>query len=108
LDILELGGPDTYDRSIAAIAPGGKIAQIGVLSGFGAQPNLTPLQFKNASINGICVGSVEHYARLNAFIAEHAIHAVVDQVYAFDEAPRAYEQLRGAGHFGKIAITFDR
>ncbi|WP_421838258.1 zinc-dependent alcohol dehydrogenase family protein [Novosphingobium sp.] len=106
--ILELGGPDTYDRSIAAIAPGGKIAQIGVLSGFGAQPNLTPLQFKNASINGICVGSVEHYARLNAFIAEHAIHPIVDQVFAFDEAPLAYEQLRGAGHFGKIAITFDR
>jgi len=106
--ILELGGPDTYDRSIAAIAPGGRIAQIGVLSGFGAQPNLTPLQFKNASINGICVGSVEHYERLNAFVAEHAIHPIVDEVFAFDDAPLAYERLRAAGHFGKIAISFDR
>lgn len=106
--ILELGGPDTYDRSMAAIAPGGRIAQIGVLSGFGAQPNLTPLQFKNASINGICVGSVEHYERLNAFVAEHKIHPIVDEVFAFDEAPLAYEQLRAAGHFGKISISFDR
>jgi NADPH:quinone reductase-like Zn-dependent oxidoreductase len=106
--ILELGGPDTYDRSIAAIAPGGRIAQIGVLSGFGAQPNLTPLQFKNASINGICVGSVAHFERLNAFMAEHAIHPIVDEVFAFDEAPLAYDRLRAAGHFGKIAITFDR
>lgn len=106
--ILELGGPDTYDRSIAAIAPGGRIAQIGVLTGFGAQPNLTPLQFKNASINGICVGSVEHYARLNAFVSEHKIHPVVDAVFGFDDAPLAYERLRAAGHFGKLAITFDR
>lgn len=106
--ILELGGPDTYDRSIAAIAPGGRIAQIGVLSGFGAQPNLTPLQFKNASINGICVGSVEHYERLNAFVSEHKIHPIVDEVFAFDDTPLAYEQLRAAGHFGKIAISFDR
>jgi len=106
--ILELGGPDTYDRSIAAVAPGGKIAQIGVLSGFGAQPNLTPLQFKNASINGICVGSVKHFERLNAFVAEHAIHPIIDEVFAFDEAPLAYERLRAAQHIGKIAITIDR
>lgn len=106
--ILELGGPDTYDRSIAAIAPGGRIAQIGVLSGFGAQPNITPLQFKNASINGICVGSVEHYERLMAFVAENKIRPIVDEVFGFDDAPLAYAQLRSASHFGKIAISFDQ
>lgn len=105
--ILELGGPDTYDRSIAAIAPGGQIAQIGVLSGFGSQPNVTPLQFKNASINGICVGSVEHYERLTSFVDDHKILPIVDKVFAFDEVPLAYENLRAAGHFGKIAISFD-
>ena len=106
--ILELGGPDTYDRSIAAIANGGKIAQIGVLSGFGSQPNLTPLQFKNASINGICVGSVAHFDRLNGYLAKHDIHPVVDAVFAFDQAAEAYDHLRSAGHFGKIAIDFER
>jgi NADPH:quinone reductase-like Zn-dependent oxidoreductase len=106
--ILELGGPDTYDRSIAAIAAGGQIAQIGVLSGFGSQPNLTPLQFKNASINGICVGSVAHFERLNDFVATHAIHPVVDAVFAFDQAADAYAHLRSASHFGKIAINFEQ
>ncbi|MGL4543513.1 MAG: zinc-dependent alcohol dehydrogenase family protein [Polymorphobacter sp.] len=106
--ILELGGPDTYDRSIAAIANGGKIAQIGVLSGFGAKPNLTPLQFKNSSINGICVGSVAHFDRLNDFIAAHKIHPVVDEAFAFDRAADAYERLRSASHFGKIAINFEQ
>jgi NADPH:quinone reductase-like Zn-dependent oxidoreductase len=106
--ILELGGPDTYDRSIAAIAPSGQIAQIGVLSGFGSQPNLTPLQFKNARINGICVGSVEHFERLNSFIAKHEIHPVVDEIFAFADAAGAYDRLRSAGHFGKIAISLEQ
>ncbi len=102
--ILELGGPDTYDRSIAAIAAGGRIAQVGVLTGFALQPNILPLMFKNASINGICVGSVEHFQRLNKFLSDHQIHPVLDQVFDFDDVPEAYDRLKSAAHFGKIVI----
>ena len=104
--ILELGGPDTYNRSIAAIAPGGRIAQIGVLTGFASQPNILPLQFKNASIDGICVGSVEHFERLNQFLAKHRITPVIDKTFAFDDAPAAYQHLASATHFGKVVIDF--
>ena len=102
--ILELGGPETYDRSIAAIAPGGRIAQIGVLTGFTSQPNILPLQFKNASIHGISVGSVEHFERLNHFVATHRIRPVIDKQFSFDEVPAAYRHLKAAGHFGKLVI----
>jgi NADPH:quinone reductase-like Zn-dependent oxidoreductase len=102
--ILELGGPNTYDRSIAAVAPGGRIAQIGVLTGFASQPNILPLQFKNASINGICVGSVQHFEHLNQFLSTHRIHPVVDKTLAFDDAPAAYAHLKSASHFGKVVI----
>jgi NADPH:quinone reductase-like Zn-dependent oxidoreductase len=102
--ILELGGPDTYDRSIAAIAPGGKIAQIGVLTGFASQSNILPLQFKNASINGICVGSAAQLQRLAQFMAQHQIHPVIDARFPFDDAPKAYAQLAGASHFGKLVV----
>jgi hypothetical protein len=33
---------------------------------------------------------------------------VVDAVFAFDQAAEAYDHLRSAGHFGKIAIDFER
>ncbi len=102
--ILELGGPDTYNRSIAAVAPGGRIAQIGVLTGFSSQPNILPLQFKNASINGICVGSTQHFEHLNQFISTHRIQPVIDKTFAFDDAPAAYEYLKSAAHFGKVVI----
>ena len=103
--ILELGGPRTSDRSIAAVAAGGSIAQIGVLTGFASKPNILPLQLKNASIHGICVGSVEHFERLNRFVVTHRIRPVIDRHFAFDEAPAAYEHLKAAGDkLGKVVI----
>ncbi len=105
--ILELGGPDTYSRSLKAIGYGGRIAQIGVLSGFDAAPHITPMQFKNASINGICVGSVAHYARLNQFISEHKIHPLIDQSFAYEDADAGYAALAAAGHMGKLVINVD-
>ncbi len=105
--ILELGGPATYDRSVAAVAAGGRIAQVGTLTGFGPTPNLLPLQFKNASVNGICVGSAEHFEALNQFLTRHRLRPVVDRRFGFDEAAAAYAHLASAAHFGKLVIGVD-
>ncbi|QLI82519.1 NAD(P)-dependent alcohol dehydrogenase [Chitinibacter fontanus] len=103
--ILELGGPETYARSINALASGGHIHQIGVLTGFGPTPNLWPLQFKNAHINGILVGSVAHFNALNAFLSQHQIRPVIDQEFAYAQASEAFDYLASAQHFGKIVIN---
>jgi NADPH:quinone reductase-like Zn-dependent oxidoreductase len=102
--ILELGGPGTYDRSLRSVASGGKIIQIGVLTGFGPKPDLARLQWENADIIGVTVGSVEHFTAMNRFLTEQAIHPIVDRVYGFDEVPEAYARLRTGSHFGKIVI----
>lgn len=102
--ILELGGPDTYTRSISAIAFNGSIAQIGVLSGFSSSPVVQPLQFKNADIHGICVGSVEHYRNLNRFMLKHKITPIIDRTFDFDDSIAAYDYLKSAKHLGKIVI----
>ncbi|WP_084414646.1 zinc-dependent alcohol dehydrogenase family protein [Chitinibacter tainanensis] len=103
--VLELGGPDTYARSIHALASGGQIHQIGVLTGFGSTPNLWPLQAKNAQINGILVGSVAHFTALNAFLSQHQIIPVIDRQFAYAEASAAYDYLASAQHFGKVVIN---
>lgn len=103
--LLELGGPDTFDRSLRALAAGGHIAQIGVFTGFGPQSNLMRLQFINADINGINVGSGEHFSAMNDFITAHGIKPVIDKSFAFDEAEAAYEHLASGRHFGKVLIT---
>lgn len=102
--ILELGGPGTYDRSLRSVASGGKIIQIGVLTGFGPKPDLARLQWENADIVGVTVGSIDHFTAMNRFLADHEIHPVVDRIYGFDEAPDAFARLRSGAHVGKIVI----
>jgi NADPH:quinone reductase-like Zn-dependent oxidoreductase len=86
--ILELGGPGTYDRSMRSVASGGKIVQIGVLTGFGPKPDLARLQWENADIIGVTVGSVEHFAAMNRFLADDAIHPIVDRCTASTRPPK--------------------
>jgi len=102
--ILELGGKGTFERSILAVAAGGAIAQIGGLAGFGASPNLLRLQQVNASIHALSVGSAAHLAAVAAFIATKAIKPVIDTVFAFEEAPAAFDALKAGRHFGKLVI----
>jgi NADPH:quinone reductase-like Zn-dependent oxidoreductase len=104
--ILELGGPDTYDRSVRSLATGGTIVQVGVLSGFDPTPHLRRLMWENANIMGVTVGSAEHLATVTSFITQHALHPVIDSAFAFDKAPLALERLRSGAHFGKVVIDW--
>jgi len=103
--ILELGGPATFDRSLRALAAGGRIAQIGVFTGLGPQSNLFRLQLINGDINGINVGSGEQFAAMIEFLVTHRIQPVIDRAFSFDDAEAAYEHLASGRHFGKVVVT---
>lgn len=104
--VLEIGGRDTFDRSLRAVAPEGRIIQVGVLTG-GAQPDLRALIGANAEICGIYVGSGTHLERVAGFLETHAIRPVIDSTFAFADAEAAHEHLRSGRHFGKIVIEVD-
>ncbi len=104
--VVEVGGPGTLGKSMASVAAGGQIALIGVLTGFGAPDSpLFSLMARNARIDGIYVGSRADFAAMNTFLAEHAIHPVVDRVFPIAEAPAAFAHMESAAHFGKIVIS---
>lgn len=103
--IVETGGPGTLDRSMKSIAAGGTIALIGVLTGFGPPTSsLFPLLARNVTLNGIYVGSREHFRAMNQFLESHQIHPVVDRVFPFEQATSAFQYLENAKHFGKVVI----
>jgi NADPH:quinone reductase-like Zn-dependent oxidoreductase len=103
--ILEVGGQDTYERSLQCVAPNGTIAQIGVLTGFDLRPNLLPLSRLNANIVGIQAGSRQYFEDMNRFIEEHRITPVVDREFTFDEALQAIAHMAEQRHFGKVVIN---
>ena len=102
--VLEVGGKDTLPKAIEALAFGGHIAIIGGLSGFVQDIPAGPLMMKNGSVSGIYVGSRADFEAMNAFIAEHRIHPVIDRVFEFEDAPLAFDYMVNGDFMGKIVI----
>jgi NADPH:quinone reductase-like Zn-dependent oxidoreductase len=89
-----------------AVAAGGQIALIGVLTGFGApDAPLFPLMARNARLDGIYVGSRTDFGALNVFIETHDIHPIIDRAFEFEDAPAGFAHLRSGAHFGKVVVT---
>ena len=105
--VLEVGGGETFPRSVRATRIGGHISLIGGLSGLTADMNLAPILMQNIRVQGLMVGSRETFETMNRAIALHQLRPVVDRVFPFAESRAALEHMAGQGHFGKIVVRMD-
>jgi NADPH:quinone reductase-like Zn-dependent oxidoreductase len=102
--VIEVGGAETFGRSLRAIRIGGSIYLIGNLSGNNAQVNLVQILMQNVRVQGVLVGSRETFEAMNRAIALHQLKPVIDRVFSFEQAPKAFEYMGSGAHFGKICI----
>ncbi len=105
--VLEVGGGETFPRSVRATRIGGHISLIGGLSGLTSDVNLAPILMQNIRVQGLMVGSRETFEAMNRAIALHQLRPVVDRVFPFAESRAALEHMAGQGHFGKIIVRMD-
>ncbi|TKC88700.1 NAD(P)-dependent alcohol dehydrogenase [Trinickia terrae] len=101
--LLDVAGGNGVNQSIAATKAGGRIAQIGFLTGQETQLNLMPLIFRQTTLRGIAVAPRSSFDRMNVFLNDKKIRPVIDHVYTFEEAREAYQHL-ARGPFGKVVI----
>ncbi|KXH29017.1 zinc-binding dehydrogenase [Colletotrichum simmondsii] len=107
--ILETGGAKTLRQSFDAIGFGGQIACIGYLSGKvddvedRTNVNLLALK-KTVTLKGLINGPRERFEEMIDFYEEKGIKPVVDRVFQFKEADKAYNYLYSGGHFGKVVV----
>jgi NADPH:quinone reductase-like Zn-dependent oxidoreductase len=102
--VIELGGAGTLPRSFRAIRMGGTISLIGVLTGNAGEVNPVPVLMKAMRMQGIFCGSRAQFEAMNRALAQHALRPVIDRVFAFDAAPKAFEAMVSGSHFGKLVI----
>jgi NADPH:quinone reductase-like Zn-dependent oxidoreductase len=100
--VVEVGGAGTLPRSIEATAADGTIHLIGVLTGGTIEP--TRIFLRGVNVHGVQVGSRAMFEDYVRFLSRHRIRPVIDRCYGFEDAPRAYRDLKDAGHFGKLVI----
>ena len=103
--VVEVGGPGTLEKSLAAAKHGGKIAQIGVLSDPAAKISPMPILGKSLKLNGIYVGSRSMFEKMLTAFTVNQTRPVIGRVFPFAEAKAAYAYLQSGAHFGKVVIT---
>jgi NADPH:quinone reductase-like Zn-dependent oxidoreductase len=103
--VLEVGGGETFARSMNSVRTSGQIAVIGVLSGVAGTVPVGLIGFQTLRVNGIFVGSAAMFEDMNRAIGANHLHPVVDRLFPFDQTADALRFVQSAQHFGKIVIT---
>jgi len=103
--VVEVGGPGTVPQSVRAIAFGGCISMIGVLTGYAGEVPTTELFQKNARISGITVGSRRHQQDMIAAVEANNLQPVIDSSYPLAQLAEAFRHQESQRHFGKICVA---
>ena len=112
--ILELVGAPNIPDDLRALAPGGRIAIIGVGSGAKAEVNLLELMGKRARIHGstLRARSLEDKADAARRVEKHVLPAIADgsvrvpvhATFPMSDATAAYEAFAKGGKLGKLVL----
>jgi len=103
--VLEVGGGETFARSMNSVRASGQMAVIGVLSGVVGAIPVGLIGIQTLSVRGIFVGSVAMFEDMNRAIAAHQMRPVIDRVFGFEQSADALRYMQSAQHFGKIVIS---
>jgi NADPH:quinone reductase len=112
--ILELVGAPNFEGNLRALAPGGRIAVIGVGAGAKAEVNLVALMAKRGRIHGSTLRSrsLEDKAVAMRLVEKEvlplfqagALRVPLAASFPLDEAEAAYARFEAGGKLGKIVL----
>jgi NADPH:quinone reductase-like Zn-dependent oxidoreductase len=97
-------GADTFNKTLACLKRGGRLVTFGATSGDEVRLSLRHVFGKNITIHGVYVGPRHAFQELLQHFPNR-LRTVVDSVFGFDAAKKAYEKLLSRQFFGKIVVT---
>ncbi len=102
--IIDSAGGDGFALFPSICNPGARIGFYGGSLGKVNGLSLQPLFWKQISILGSTMGSPSEFKAMLAFVAQHEIVPVVDEVFELSDGNRAFEKMRQGGQFGKLVL----
>ena len=99
---IDVGGPTTLARSIAALAPDGHVALVGGLGGSAA---LDPAALAGVfRLQRIALGNRAHFEAMNRAVCAAQLRPIIDRAFAFDDAHQAFRYFFERDAIGKVII----
>jgi NADPH2:quinone reductase len=111
--VVDSVGGRTLEASINALAYRGRISWVGQAGRETHRPQLGPLMFKNASLNGVFFGGeMQHdpartralVEKLIARVAAGELTVVVDREFPLAEAAEAHRYIESRAAFGRVLL----
>jgi NADPH:quinone reductase-like Zn-dependent oxidoreductase len=102
--VVEHVGEATWQASLAAAAPGARVAVCGATTGPNPKAALHRVWWKQLSILGSTMGTRADFAGAYELVADGRAPVVVDSVFPLADAPAAHERMERGEHMGKIVL----
>ena len=102
--VIDHVGKDTFGKSIASLARGGRLVTCGATSGPDVDIDLRYVFARHLSLLGSHMGGKHELAELLPFFDTGALKPVVDRVLPLEEAADAHRRLENREQFGKIVL----
>lgn len=102
--VVESVGPATWERSVGALVPGGRLVVCGGTSGQTVELNLPRLFFKQIEVIGSTMGGYGEFAEVTRLMAQ-GLPVSIDQVVGLDQYPAALQRLEAGAQLGKVVLT---
>jgi len=104
--VVEVGGAGTLPQAIQAVAVGGHITMIGVLTGPAGNVPTAALMVRQARLHGVIVGNRKMQQDLVAWLDTTDIRPVIDRSFPLEQLADAARYEESGDHFGKIAVEW--
>jgi len=102
--VFEHVGSATWEKSVKALAVGGRLVTCGATTGYMGQTDIRYVYSRQLSILGSYMASKAELLKVIELVRQRRLKPVVDRVYSLAEAARAQERMEKREHFGKIVL----
>jgi NADPH:quinone reductase-like Zn-dependent oxidoreductase len=102
--VLDCVAGEVWQKSLAALARGGRLVTCGATAGGQPHDDLTAIFSKHLKIYGSTLGSREEFRQLLSFMSRSRIKPIVDRVFPLKEAAAAQRYLEEAKQFDKVVL----
>ncbi len=103
--VVEHVGKATWDKSLRALAKGGRLVTCGATSGAEAVTDLRFVYNREITIYGSFMAGKGELLRATELVKAGRLKPVVDSTFPLSRAMEAEERLEKSAHFGKIVLT---
>jgi NADPH:quinone reductase-like Zn-dependent oxidoreductase len=104
--VVESVGPATWEQSVRALKPGGRLVVCGSTSGPKVELTLPRVFFKQIEILGSTMGSYQEFDEVLALV-DRGLAVTIDKTYPLADYQDALARLEHGEQLGKIVLTRD-